>query len=198
MAKRIREKTAKRNAERDTRPQATAKFIRISPTKVRIVLDIIRGQDYNTAVATLKNTPKAASEVIVKVLESAGANAENNLNMSKNDLYIAECYANEGVTFKRYWYRSHGSADMLKKRTSHITVILDEKKEKELVTAPKTEVKKEAVKETVAKEETKETVKTDAKKSTAKTSETKTVKKATVKKPVAEKVKEQTQQGGEE
>lgn len=140
MAKRIREKAAKRNAERDRRPQATAKYLRISPSKVRIVLDLIRGQDYFNALGILKNTPKGASELIVKVLESAGANAENNLNMSKNDLYVAECFANEGQTLKRYWYRSHGSADMLKKRTSHITIILDEKKEE--VVAPVKKAKK--------------------------------------------------------
>ena len=179
MAKRNREKTAKRIAERDSRPQATAKYIRISPTKVRIVLDIIRGQDYNTALGILQNTPKIASEIIVKVLESAGANAENNLNMSKEDLYIAECFADEGQTLKRYWYRSHGSADTLKKRTSHITVILDEKKDKDAVTTPKNEVKasKEIKKETKTK--------------------TDTVKEVSTEEPTVE-VKEQTQQGGEE
>jgi large subunit ribosomal protein L22 len=142
MAKRIREKTEKINAERDRRPQATAKYLRISPTKVRIVLDLIRGQSYFNALAILKSTPKAASELIIKVLESAGANAENNLNMSKEDLYVAECFANEGQTLKRYWYRSHGSADIILKRTSHITIILDEKKEKELVTKSTKKVEK--------------------------------------------------------
>ena len=134
MAKRMKEKAEKLNATRDKRPQATAKYLRISPPKVRIVLDLIRGQDYFTALGILRSTPKAASELIIKVLESAGANAENNLNMSKSDLYVAECFANDGQTLKRYWYRSHGSADMLRKRTSHITIILDEKKEQEAVT----------------------------------------------------------------
>jgi len=198
MAKGIREKTAKRNAERDKRPQATAKYIRISPTKVRIVLDIIRGQDYNTALAVLKNTPKSASEVIVKVLESAGANAENNLNMSKNDLYIAECFANAGVTLKRYWYRSHGSADTLKKRTSHITIILDEKKNKELITASKKEIKAETVTKESVKEVKEPVKKETVKKETVKEEVTKTVKKVATKKPATVKAKEQTQQGGEE
>ena len=138
----MREKAEKLNQERDRRPQATAKYLRISPTKVRIVLDLIRGQSYFDALGILKSTPKGASELIIKVLESAGANAENNLNMSKEDLYVAKCFANEGQTLKRYWYRSHGSADMLRKRTSHITIILDEKKEQELVTKPEKKVEK--------------------------------------------------------
>lgn len=163
MAKRIREKTAKRNAERDCRPQATAKYIRISATKVRIVLDLIRGQDYNNALGILANTPKGSSEVVLKVLESAGANAENNLNLSKNDLYVAECFANEGQSLKRYWYRSHGSADMLKKRTCHITIILDEKKESEAPKAKK-EVKAKSEKKTAKKEVKAEPVREEAKK----------------------------------
>ena len=82
MAKRLREKAAARKENADKRPHAVAKYIRISPDKVRIVLDIVRGRTYNEAVAILKNTPKAASEPVLKVLESAAANAENNLNMS--------------------------------------------------------------------------------------------------------------------
>ncbi len=152
MAKRIREKTAKRKAERDLRPQATAKYIRISPSKVRIVLDIIRGKDYFTALAMLKNTPKRASEIIEKVLESAGANAENNLNMSKNDLYVTECFADEGQTLKRYWFRSHGRADTLFKRTSHITVILDEKEEENTSTPNKSDEKEKTVKKSEKEE----------------------------------------------
>lgn len=127
MAKRMREKALARQQNADRRPQATAKFVRISPSKVRIVLDIIRGKDFNEAMAILKGTPKAASEILVKVLASAGANAEFK-NIAKDDLYIAEAYANEGPTYKRWWPRSHGSADQILKRTSHITIILDEKK----------------------------------------------------------------------
>ncbi len=126
MAKRMREKALARKANADRRPQATAKYVRISPSKVRIVLDIIRGKGYNEAMAILQGTPKAASEVLVKILASAGANAEFK-NIAKDDLYIAEAYANEGPTYKRWWPRSHGSADQILKRTSHITIILDEK-----------------------------------------------------------------------
>ena len=126
MAKRMREKALARKANADRRPQATAKYVRISPSKVRIVLDIIRGKGYNEAMAILQGTPKAASEVLVKILASAGANAEFK-NIAKDDLFIAEAYANEGPTYKRWWSRSHGSADQILKRTSHITIILDEK-----------------------------------------------------------------------
>ena len=127
MAKRMREKALARAENADRRPQATVKFVRISPSKVRIVLDIIRGKDYNEAMAILQGTPKAASEILIKLLASAGANAEFK-NYSKDDLYIAEAFANEGPTYKRWWPRSHGSADQILKRTSHITIILDEKK----------------------------------------------------------------------
>jgi len=126
MAKRMREKALVRKQNADRRPQATARFVRISPSKVRIVLDIIRGKSYNEAMAILLGTPKAATEVLVKLLKSAGANAEFK-NMVKDDLFVAEAYANEGPTYKRWWPRSHGSADQIFKRTSHITIILDEK-----------------------------------------------------------------------
>ncbi len=125
MAKRIREKAANRQENADKRPRAIAKYVRISPDKVRIVLDIIRGAKYTDAVAILKNTQKAASEPLLKVLNSAAANAENNLSLSKSDLYVAECYANAGPILKRIRPRAKGSAARINKRTSHITVILD-------------------------------------------------------------------------
>ena len=128
MATRIREKAKQRREERDRRPNATARFVRISPDKVRIVLDTIRGESYVNAVAILKNTSKAACEPVIKVLESAAANAENNLGMSKNTLYVAECYANAGPILKRIMPRAKGSATRINKRTSHITVVLDEAK----------------------------------------------------------------------
>jgi len=125
MAKRLREKSAARKANADKRPQATARYIRISPDKVRIVLDTIRGESYINALAILKNTSKAGCEPLIKVLNSAAANAENNLGMSKSDLYVAECYANAGPILKRVMPRAKGSAARINKRTSHITVILD-------------------------------------------------------------------------
>lgn len=129
MAKRIREKAAARQESADKRPRAVAKYVRISPDKVRVVLDVIRGAGYTEAVAILKSTRKAACEPLLKVLNSAAANAENNLNMSKNELYVAECYANAGPILKRVMPRAKGSASRINKRTSHITVILDTKTE---------------------------------------------------------------------
>ena len=129
MAKRIREKAAARRESADKRPRAVAKYVRISPDKVRIVLDIIRGAKYTDAVAILKNTRKAACEPLLKVLNSAAANAENHLNMNKRELYVAECYANAGPILKRFMPRAKGSAARINKRTSHITVILDAKAE---------------------------------------------------------------------
>ena len=129
MATRIREKAKQRQEARDRRPSATARFVRISPDKVRIVLDIIRGAGYEEDVAILKATSKAACEPVIKVLESAAANAENNLGMSKNTLYVAECYANAGPILKRVMPRAKGSAARINKRTSHITVVLDTKAE---------------------------------------------------------------------
>ena len=127
MAKNLREKTAKIAENKDRRPKAVAKHIRISPYKVRIVLDIIRGKGYREAVAILENTPKAASEPVKKVLMSAAANAENNLGMSKDNLYVAACFADQGPTLKRVMPRAQGRAFRILKRTSHITVVLDAK-----------------------------------------------------------------------
>lgn len=125
MATRIKHKALERQAKADTRPRATAKFVRISPFKVRVVLDIIKGKPVTEALAILENTPKAASEILYKVVSSAVANAENNMNMSRNDLVVAECYANDGPTLKRIMPRAKGRAFRINKRTSHITVILD-------------------------------------------------------------------------
>lgn len=128
MATRVKEKAAARKANADKRPHATAKYIRISSRKVKIVLDLIRGKKADEALAILMYTPKAAAPVVEKLLASAIANAENNLGMDRESLYVAETFANEGPTLKRYWARSHGRADQILKRTSHITVILDQVK----------------------------------------------------------------------
>lgn len=126
MATRVREKSLARKENADKRPKAVAKYIRISPSKVRIVLDVIRGQKYEDAVAILKNMPNAATESVLKVLESAGANAENNLGLNKADLIVKETFVDGGPTLKRFQPVSKGRAHAIKKRTSHITVILDE------------------------------------------------------------------------
>lgn len=125
MAKNMKEKTARIAENKDRRPHAVAKHVRISPYKVRIVLDVIRGKSYEQAKAILENTPKAASEPVKKVLMSAAANAENNLGMSKDNLFVAEAYADQGPTLKRVMPRAQGRAFRILKRTSHITIVLD-------------------------------------------------------------------------
>ena len=129
MAKRMKEKALARKENKDTRPQASAKYVRISPFKVRVVLDTVRGKSVNEALATLLATPKSASEPIRKVIESATANAEHNQGFSRADLYVAEIFADGGPVLKRVNPVSKGRAHRINKRTSHITVILDTVKE---------------------------------------------------------------------
>ena len=125
MAKNTRERKKRIVEFGDKRPRAVAKYIRISPFKVRVVLDLIRNKSVTEAVAILANTSKAGAEPIKKVVESAAANAEHNLNMNRADLKIAECYADMGPTLKRMQPVSKGRGYRILKRTSHITVVLD-------------------------------------------------------------------------
>lgn len=127
MATRSREKTAARRANAEKRPHATARYIRISSRKVKIVIDLIRGKSAKEALAILEYTPKAACEPVAKLLNSAIANAENNMELNRDNLYVAEVYANQGPTLQRYRPRARGSASRIRKRTSHITIILDQK-----------------------------------------------------------------------
>ena len=110
-------------------PQATAtlKYARISSRKVKIVADLIKGKDIDEAIAILKCTPKASSEMLEKLLKSAIANAENNHNMTHEKLYIADIYANQGPTLKRIRPAAKGSAVRIRKRTSHVTIVLKER-----------------------------------------------------------------------
>lgn len=118
----------KRNAEnRETRPSAKLSYARVSVQKACFVLDAIRGKDVQSALGILAYNPRYASSIIKKLLESAIANAENNNGMNAENLYIAECYANKGPTMKRIHPRAQGRAYRIEKRTSHITVVLDEK-----------------------------------------------------------------------
>ena len=107
--------------------KAILRNARIAPRKVQIVLDLIRGKDYEVALATVQHTPKAASEYLEKLLKSAAANAENNHNMDKNNLYVAECYVCPGPIMKRFMPRAQGRSYRILKRTSHVTVVLKEK-----------------------------------------------------------------------
>ena len=107
--------------------KATLKYARISARKVKIVADLIRGKNVDEALAIVKFTPKASSEVIEKLLKSAIANAENNHNMDVSKLYVAEIYANQGETMKRIRAATQGRANRIRKRTSNITVVLKER-----------------------------------------------------------------------
>ncbi|MFD1929753.1 50S ribosomal protein L22 [Sporosarcina siberiensis] len=109
--------------------RATASTIRIAPRKVRMVVDLIRGKKIGEAVAILRLTPKAASPVVEKVLNSAIANAEHNYEMNVENLIVSEIFVGEGATMKRFRPRAQGRASAINKRTSHITVVVSEKKE---------------------------------------------------------------------
>lgn len=106
---------------------AVAKHVRVTPRKVRLVIDLIRGKDVNEARAILDFTRRSASKPILKVLDSAIANATNNLKLKEENLYVKECYANEGMRIKRLYPRAKGQGDIIKKRTSHITVVVAER-----------------------------------------------------------------------
>ena len=107
--------------------RATLRYARIAPRKVSIVLDQIRNKPVDMAMAILKHTPKAACEPLEKLLKSAMANSENNHNMDKNSLYVSECFVCPGPTLKRIRPRAQGRAFRVLKRTSHVTIVLNEK-----------------------------------------------------------------------
>lgn len=107
--------------------RAIAKTVRIAPRKARLVIDLIRGKSVKESLDILENLNKEGARIIKKVLVSAVANAENNLSLDKNKLYVKDCYVDEGVTMKRARMGSRGHVDPIKKRTSHITVAVSEK-----------------------------------------------------------------------
>ncbi len=113
--------------EQVTQAVAKLSYARISSRKVKTVIDLIRNKNAGEALAILKLTPKAASELVEKLLKSAIANAENNHGMDVEKLYVAEIYANQGPTLKRVRPRAQGRAFRIRKRTSHITVVLKER-----------------------------------------------------------------------
>ncbi|MBR4418987.1 MAG: 50S ribosomal protein L22 [Clostridia bacterium] len=200
MSRGIKERTERKKANRDKRPYAIARYIRIPNSKVKFVLDLIRGKGYEDAVNILKNLNKSASPVVLKVLNSAAANAENNLAMSKDNLFVAECYATNAPQMKRMMPRARGRADRILKRSCHIAIRLDEVKvgQKDVnKAAGKTVAQKAATTTTKAATATKTTAtetttaKTTTKTATAKTTGTKTAAKAipstAAEKPVADK-----------
>ena len=125
MAKRMREKTAKILENKDTRPSATARYVRMGAPKAKRVLDIIKNKSAVEAVAILEITPSTASIAVKKVLCSAMANAENNMGLNRDELVVAEAYANQAPSFKRVSFRGRGGVDTIIKRNCHITIVLD-------------------------------------------------------------------------
>ncbi|CCY28066.1 MAG: 50S ribosomal protein L22 [Candidatus Faecisoma sp.] len=108
--------------------RAIAKNVKIAPRKARLVIDLVRGKDVIEADIILSNLNKEAARLIRKVLTSAVANAENNLGLDKENLFVSEAYINEGITLKRMKFGSRGHVDPIKKRTSHITIVVSDKK----------------------------------------------------------------------
>ena len=117
-----------RNEQKDMRPSAKLSYARISVQKACFVLDAIRGKDVQTAMAILEYNPRYGSQIVKKLLASAIANAENNQGLNPENLYVAECFANQGPTMKRVRPRAQGRAYRILKRMSNITIVLDEKK----------------------------------------------------------------------
>ena len=112
--------------------KAHLKYLRISPRKVSILCDLIRGKDVKTACAYILSTPKAASEPVLKLLKSAIANADHNFQMDTQNLYVSECFVCPGPTLKRYMPRAKGSGNRILKRTSHVTLAVKERETKEV------------------------------------------------------------------
>lgn len=107
--------------------KAVARYVRIAPRKARQITNLIKGKDLKEALTILRYTPKGAAAVVEKVVRSAAANAENNHDMNVDALYVKNSYVDEGPTYKRWLPRARGRADRIRKRTSHITVILEER-----------------------------------------------------------------------
>lgn len=107
--------------------KAVAKHIRISPRKARQVVDLVRGKSVGEALDILRFMPNKAATPVFKVVESAAANAENNFDMNRDDLFVSKIFVDEGPTMKRIRPRARGMADRIRKRTSHITVVLAER-----------------------------------------------------------------------
>ena len=180
--------------------KAYVKGVRISPRKVRLVLDNIRGKDVKEAAAILKFSRVRAGEIFGKALKSAVSNAVNNHDAEEDNLYVKECYADEGPTLKRWMPRAKGSASQILKRSSHITIVVSDTKEEVVSKKAKKTAKKEVeeeVTEIVAEEveePKKATKKASPKKATAKKDEAKeekkTTKKTTAKKATKAKEKE--------
>ncbi len=109
--------------------RAQARFVRIAPRKVRVVIDLIKEKDVEEALGILRYTPKRGAEIVSNVLKSAIANAEHNLELSRQDLYVDRAFVDEGPTLKRVRPRARGRRFLIRKRTSHITIVVKDRKE---------------------------------------------------------------------
>lgn len=116
-------------SETITSARATARYVRVTPMKARRVIDLVRGKSVSEALAILKYAPQAAATPVAKVVASAAANAENNFGLDPRTLVVSEAYANEGPTMRRFQPRAQGRAYQIRKRTSHITVVVESQKE---------------------------------------------------------------------
>ena len=116
-------------SETITSARATARYVRVTPMKARRVIDLVRGKSVSEALAILKYAPQGAAKPVAKVVASAAANAENNFGLDPRSLVISEAYADEGPTMRRFQPRAQGRAYMIRKRTSHITVVVESQKE---------------------------------------------------------------------
>ena len=112
-----------------TSARATARYVRVTPMKARRVIDLVRGKSVSEALAILKYAPQGAAKPVAKVVASAAANAENNFGLDRRTLVISEAYADEGPTMRRFQPRAQGRAYQIRKRTSHITVVVECQKE---------------------------------------------------------------------
>ncbi len=112
---------------RSVEARAIARYVRVTPRKARAVVDLIRGRDLQEALTVLRFTPRRAAGIVRKVVESAAANAVNNFGMERNRLYVAKAYVDQGPSWKRIEPRARGMANRLRKRTSHITIVLGER-----------------------------------------------------------------------
>ena len=111
--------------------KAVAKYVRMSPSKLKPVADLVRGKNLEEALTILKFTPGKGAEIFEKVMQSAAANAENNFDLDRDNLYVAEAYANQGPTMKRWRAGAQGRGMKILKRSSHISVVLKEKESEE-------------------------------------------------------------------
>jgi len=108
--------------------KAQARYVRVAPRKARAVVDLIRNKNLDEALSILRYTPRRAATVVAKVVKSAAANAENNMEMNRRGLYVDQVYVDEGPTMKRVQPRARGRRFLILKRTSHITVVVKERK----------------------------------------------------------------------